>query len=127
MISDYKHYPITTGYINWHCETIIERLYKEEIDEDWQDTRLIEKTIDLIKDKERLKQELEFYILDNKNEVKTYKKLFGSKKDALLNLAKQDTDEWLQDLPYYQALIDEINKRNLNEYFEILLIRKGLK
>lgn len=127
MISDYKCYPITANYINWHCETIIDRLYKEEIDKDLKDTILIEKTIDLIKDKEKLKQELEFYILDNKNEVKTYKKLFGSKKDALITLAKQNTDEWLKDLPIYNAYMEEITKRNLNEYLDILLERKGLK
>ena len=127
MISDYKCYPITASYIDWHCETIIDRLYNEELDEDIKDTALIEKAVDLIKDKEKLKEELEFYILSHKNEVKTYKKLFGSKKDTLITLAKQNTDEWLKDLPIYNAYMEEITKRNLNEYLDILLERKGLK
>lgn len=120
------------GDVAWFtCDskTIVDQLYDEENYngekiEKMKNSVLIKNLIGLRKNALNKKSELECYFMDNKKEVTKYKKLFKSKKDFLSDLIKTDTIEWLEDLPVYNALITEIEKRKLTDYLNIILERE---
>lgn len=120
---------------DWHIiETpgnIIDKLYDDEryegeLIKNMENSDLIEAVVDLRKNAKDKKLKVECYFLDNKKEIKKYKTLFQAKKDFLLNLAKTETMEWLEDLPLYDALVNEIVKRELGNYLDIVLEREGI-
>lgn len=126
---------ISTNLYNGGCvwystyETVVEELYEDkkykgDKIEEMKDGNLIKAVVNLRKEAQAKKSELEYYFLNNKKEVQKYKKLFKSKTDFVLDLIKTDTVEWLENLPVYEALINEVNKRELTSYLNAILERE---
>lgn len=118
------------GFVRYTAHrNIVDKLYDNESwdgedIEDMSDGDLIKTVAELRKGAQESKSDLEYYFLNNKKEVTRYKKLFRTKMDFVLDLMKTDTIEWLEDLPVYNALITEIEKRKLTDYLNVVLERE---
>lgn len=111
---------------------IIDNLYDEEeyenvVIKNMTNSGLIRAIIELRENASDNKRELECYLLDNKKEINKYKKILKPKKGFFIKIAQQDTEEWLEDLPLYNALIYECNKRKIGDYLDIILKRYEVK
>lgn len=131
MASEIKSTPFTLNYCNLVCNMRTEldkmnseeELYSGAEIENASDRELLDGYIFLVKNGLRIKQDVEFELLEKKEEIEKYQELLESDKNPLMEIANLDWEEWLVSTNLFQAIEAEIVNRGLQEYADILYER----
>ena len=85
--------------------------------EDMTNSHIINTLLMLERRATEFKQNYELFVIDNMNN-----KLLVPK-DNIETLAKRPAEDWIIETPIYIALMEELEKRGLSEYFDIVCER----
>ncbi len=85
--------------------------------EDMTNSHIINTLLMLERRATEFKQNYELFVIDNMNN-----KLLVPK-DNIKTLAKRPAEDWIIETPIYIALMEELEKRGLSEYFDIICER----
>ena len=105
-------------------ELFDEKEYKGREIEKLKNDILIKAIINLIDNASDKKEEFELELLNDEKQLKKYKSIFKFKDTFILELARRDAIDWVKELPLYKALVNEVKKRKLDKYLEIVLERR---